>query len=220
MTLNLRSVMPIGYQASGVNTLLKGIIFAAILVSESVIARALSLVPYDSPPELEGGRGYVLVKLDVGGTAPSIEFAKMYANGNKYLLSGQKYKLRKKGRYKVSLKDKSEGFYLMTVPAGLYQITQINAPYFNLPYKLDTAKQRTWRFHVEAKKTNYIGSLFIGKQRKSDTVEVYFKNRIATDLDGIQEAINSLTELYPLVSGAGVQDEFLQSWLSPLEINQ
>ncbi|BBM04076.1 hypothetical protein GL2_41500 [Microbulbifer sp. GL-2] len=192
----------------------------ALFLSKSAIARTLSLVPYDSPPDLGSRQGYALVKLDVDGTAPSIELSKMYTSGSAYLESGEKAKLRKNSRYSISLKDKPEGFYLMAIPAGLYQITQINAPYFNLPYKLDTASRRTWRFHIEAKKTNYIGSLFIGKQRKSDTIEVYLKNRIATEFSEIQESIGSLTELYPLVSGVGVQDSFFHSWMGPLEVEQ
>ncbi|WP_444897613.1 hypothetical protein [Microbulbifer sp. SSSA005] len=183
-------------------------------------AKTLSLVPYENPPELRSRQGYVLVKLNVGGTAPSIEFGKLFTSGNKYLGERQKARVRKGSQYNVSLKGKPEGFYLMVVPPGLYQITQIKAPYYNLPYKFDTANRRTWRFRVEEGRTSYIGNLFIGKQRKSNTIEVYLKNRIASEINEIQESMGSLFELYPLASGAGVQDEFLQSWLSPLEINQ
>ncbi|WHI52824.1 hypothetical protein P3339_08700 [Microbulbifer sp. MLAF003] len=220
MTQNLENKRLVECNSGRMALFLKSAIFTALFLSESVIARTLSLVSYENPPDLGSRQGYVLVKLDVDGTAPSIEFFKLYSNGSTYLESGKKTRLRKNNRYHISLKGKPSGYYLMAIPSGLYQITQINAPYFNLPYKLDTSSRRTWRFHVEAEKTNYIGSLFIGKQRKSDSIEVYLKNRIATDFNEIQASLGSLTELYPLVSGTGVQDVFFNSWQGPLEVEQ
>ncbi|MCO1335523.1 hypothetical protein MO867_14380 [Microbulbifer sp. OS29] len=190
------------------------------VIVESAVARSVVLSPYDEPPELGRREGYILVNLDVGGTAPSIDFVRNYKVGQAYLEGDEEIRLSKNHRYSVSLKGKSKGLYLMAMPVGLYQITQINAPYFNLPYQLDTGDKRVWRFCVDAQKVNYIGRLFINKQRKSDTIEVYLKNRMAADLGEIQDLLGVLIEQYPLVSGAGVQDVFYREWLAPVEVKQ
>jgi len=151
--------------------------------------------------------GYALFNVVVGGVAPSFEFIKLHTKQRLYLESGEA--VRTRGiKTSVDLKGIINGYYLMNLPEGLYQITSIRAPFYNLPFRLDTDYSRKWRFKVEKGKTSYVGKLSIAHERKTDYVEVHLVNRIATDELEIERHIPGILTNYPLSSGTGVRDDF------------
>ena len=97
---------------------------------------------------------------------------------------------------------------MLPLPAGWYQITSINAPYFDLPHRLDTESKAVWRFGVETGRTNYAGRLSISRERSAEYVEIRLHNRIATDIERIRTDLGALLERAPLASGSGVRDDF------------
>ena len=144
-------------------------------------------------------QGYLLLDVDVGGVA--------YLHYSKYLTSQQLGKDRV-----MDLNEDEIGFKLIPLFAGRYQITEIRAPFFNLPYKLNTIKQKKWQFTIEPGKINYIGKLTIARERTKDDVDIQLRNRIATDIDRIQSIYARELENYGLVVGSGYQDSFLQEY--------
>jgi hypothetical protein len=150
----------------------------------------------------------MLIELDVGGTAPSMEIRKLVSkHDDLHLHKGQKV-VYKTERYKVDLKGKENGFYILPLDEGIYQVTQVNAPYFNLPYKLSTNARRDWRFSIKEKHINYVGQLVIEKERGVSFVNVKLENRIAMDLHEITMQTAKLSEQLPLRLGTGVRDDF------------
>ena len=157
---------------------------------------------------LDPRKGYLLIDLETDSTAPSFTFKK--------LRSRQRYQVDKQSTsksitsYKITVKNKANGLYLLSLPPGLYQITQVNVPFFNLPYKFDTDNRRHWRFYIEQGKINYIGKLAIAKTRSTSSVDVKLLNRLATDKERIDDQIARLLDTMPLVSGMGFRDDFLE----------
>jgi len=155
-------------------------------------------------------QGYLLIDLDVNGSAPSLVYQQLSARDQKYLAAGQQARLLGKEKT-MDLKDKPAGFYLAKIPAGLYQITRVNAPYFNLPFRVDTSSRREWRFSIEPGQINYIGKLVIDKKRSTQYVDIDLVNRIATNKADIENQLSTLLENFPLRLGVGVRDDFLTS---------
>ena len=158
---------------------------------------------------LNKGQGYLLVKMDVSSIAPSLTVDSLKNNGDLYLESGESRRLLDE-EFTINLKDVDEGLYLLRLPAGLYQITQVNVPFFNLPFELDTSKKTAWRFSIAEGKTNYIGTLFVDQERSSKLVNVALYNRIATDRDQIKSELPDLLVQAELRNGAGVRDDFYE----------
>ncbi|MCO7224144.1 hypothetical protein [Pleionea sp. CnH1-48] len=172
----------------------------------------VKLSTIEEAASLKVGYGYLLVDLDVGGTGPSIEFVRLKTGDKLYL--GQKQKYAVKGDKKlIRLSQDKQGFYVTQLQEGLYQITKINAPYFDLPYKLSTDRDRRWRFSVEAGKVNYIGKLVIKKKRSTKYVGVDLVSRIATDKDRIKSLLTKLPEQVLLRHGTGFRDDFYSTFI-------
>lgn len=168
---------------------------------------APELINLEAIVPLQENTGYLLVDLDLHGVAPSFNFSKIKSDQPHYLAKEPK-KLKLVKLRKIDLKNKSNGLYILAMPTGLYQITRINAPYFDLPYRLTTDNRRDWRFSIEDGKLNYIGKLFIDKERSAKRVTIRLYNRIATDKAVLDERISQLQIQYPLTSAAGVRDDF------------
>ena len=151
--------------------------------------------------------GYLLIDLDVNGSAPSLVYQQLSARDQYFLKPGQKARLKGKEKT-LDLKGKTPGFYLAKVPAGLYQITRVNAPYFNLPFRMDTSSRREYRFSIEPGKVNYIGKLVIDKERSTQYVDINLINRIATNKSDIETQLAVLLQNHPLRLGVGVRDDF------------
>lgn len=152
---------------------------------------------YKKHPPLNANQGYLLVDLDVGGVAPSIHVLRTSGSGIETT---------------IQLKDREKGFLLMPMKKGKYQITRVNAPYYDLPFWIDTKFEKDWAFTIEEKKINYIGKLIIGKNRGARSINVNLLNRIATDLDKIEKEYTDLIQLNPLVTNNRTRDDFFKHY--------
>jgi hypothetical protein len=159
---------------------------------------------------LKSGQGFLLINLEISGAAPSIEFYRINGGEQTFLRPTQKFKKKSK-KFIIDLKNKPNGYYFSQLPNGLYQITKINVPYFEFPFRLNTAEARDWRFSIVENKVNYVGKLEIDKERSSKNVNVQLHNRIATDMDEINKLLATMTTIIPLRSGTGVRDDFFDS---------
>jgi hypothetical protein len=182
--------------------------FSAMAKKKPTVSR-LSLQPLSALKSLTGNNGYLLIDLNVNGIAPSIEFFKIKGEKSHYLEKGHR-PIKLIGPRRIDLKGIKQGLYGLELPEGLYQITTINAPFYDLPFQKSTDNQRDWRFSIEAGKFNYVGHLFIDKERRAKYVTIRLFNRIATDFNKLSEALNLLTVDFPLASGVGVRDDFYQ----------
>lgn len=174
-------------------------------------ASNLELYAAGSPlPLLQEDEGYALLNLEAGGTAPSIEFFAVRSSESKYLKRDEKVFAQLFSGYELNLKDKAPGLYLFVLPEGLYQISKVNAPYFNFPFVMRTDSRRTWRFHISRERINYIGHLFIDQERHTNSIDVSLFDRLASDLGDINRQLETLLNSYVLESGRGVRDDFYQ----------
>lgn len=174
------------------------------------------LIPFTEDQPALDNKGLVLIELAVGGTAPSIEISKLAVK-----LEDAHEELKSLSRaksFKISLKDYEPGFYTYPLEPGVYQITQINAPYFDLPHKMDTQRDVKWRFKVEANKLNYIGKLSINRERSANYVDIKLLNRLAASLPDIKSTLSALPEKLALINGIAYQDRFLEL-LSAQQLN-
>ncbi len=162
---------------------------------------------------LQKNQGYLVLYLDVNGSAPSIEFKKMKArkaNKKGYLVSSDKISFTN-NTYTIALKDKKKGIYLVPLLAGLYQITRVNAPYYDLPYWLPTENNKTWRFSIKKGQLNFIGELNIARERGTNFIDVKLYNRFATHKAEIDAALHQLYKDFPLSLSVGYRDDFLKA---------
>ena len=155
-----------------------------------------------------------IVYLDVDGVAPSIVLEKASnkledldeltfdSPLNFHAFSSQ---------LKVPLKGIKKGLYYLRLPVGIYQITELNAPYYNLPYKVDTEKDPRWRFRVYPKSYTYIGHLKIVKDRTRDFVEAYFLDRFYADQEAIDEATKNINDDFTVRHGVQIYTSFEQT---------
>lgn len=171
------------------------------------------LTTSDNLVPLQKNQGYLVLYLNVNGSAPSIEFKKIKsrkANKKGYLLSTDKMSFTN-NTYTIALKDKKEGIYLVPLLAGLYQITRVNAPYYDLPYWLPTENNKTWRFSIKKEQLNFIGEINIARERGTNFINVNFYNRLATHKAEIDTALNQLYTDFPLSLSVGYRDDFLKA---------
>ncbi len=176
----------------------------------------LNLERVDSISPLKSDQGYLLINLKVSSSSPSIEFYRLNVGDQTYLRANQKFKKNSK-KFILDLKNKSAGYYFCKLSPGLYQITNVNVPYFDFPFKLNTDNARAWRFSIVEGKVNYIGKLEIDKERSSKNVNIKLLNRIATELDTISTVIEKLSPKVYLRSGTGVRDDFYDAFSSAKE---
>lgn len=192
-----------GFWTRPVTSLNRRVILALSLIiaifvnhAPTTIANPLTLQSPNDVAPLRRGEGYLLVDLDVDGIAPSFEFIQTRPV-SKYIPQ------------KVNLAEACCGLKLLTLPAGYYQITRVNAPYFNLPYRLETSGKQEWQFSIQAGSINYIGKLHIAKERTARTIDTTLSTRIATDIDRIHDELTPLLIDRPLRSATGYRDDFL-----------
>ena len=167
----------------------------------------LQLTEISEVKPLKKEQGYLLINLNTNGIAASVEIVKLLGSKEDYF-EGKQNISKSYQKISLELKNKSKDFYVLPMSQGLYQITKVNVPYFDLPYILNTDDKRKWRFYIEKNKTNYVGELYINKERSTTSIDVSLYNRIATDLIKIKSNLSDLLPLAPLVSGAGVRDDF------------
>lgn len=188
----------------------------AIILSLSLLpitshAKELVIIDLNTTTEefkLRRSEGYALFMLNTEGVAPSIELAKIKSYSLKKNRNTRELSFTET-KYTVNFKGKKKGLYLAILPAGNYQITKVNAPFYNLPYKLATDNRTTWRFSITKHHVNYIGEVVISKDRGTNFVDAKLLNRIAKNYD----EINALTQgiNFPLSMGTWHKDTFLSS---------
>ena len=167
----------------------------------------ISIYEAEAVPKLTDSQGYLLIYVDVEGVAPSIEFSKFRTSKTDFLLPD--HKLLFKNNYFLDLKGIKKGFYFIPMLPGIYQITRINAPFYDLPYWLPTENQSKWRFAIEKGHINFIGELKIEKERGTRVINVNLFNRFATYYVDITKEIKRLDGLFPLKNKAGYRDDFV-----------
>lgn len=188
-----------------------------ILSSVACFSQSNTLELFDpsQAPPIKKSQGYLLLNLDVGGTAPSIDILKLATNKRTIDNRNKDIGISAIRRaMTLNLQNKPDGFYVIPLPSGLYQITSIQAPYYNLPFRLDTEFNRIWRFYIEPGAVNYAGKLFIDSERGKSSIDVDLINRIATDEQLIKEQLGWLLSQHPLKSGAGLRDDFYEELTS------
>ena len=176
------------------------------LISLAAHAHASTLYPISAIKLNDGEKnplskdhGYLLIKLDTGGEGPSFHYR-------------QKETWRKKS-IKVPLGNLENGYYVLPVKQGDYQITRVDAPHYNLPFYLDIDSIPQWQFTIKAGHLNYIGQLSIEKERSTRHVNINLLNRFAQDYQQIQTAVAPVVEQYPLIINLGYRDDFQQELL-------
>jgi hypothetical protein len=196
--------------------LLGRVCFVCILILSGILPVAAAqketpsyfYLPQDAPVLLRE-QGYLLIDLDVGGKAPSIEFVELKLSRKSKHGEKPIYSIGSE-KYQVSLKDLKNGMSVMPLEAGLYQITSINAPFFELPYILDTASKPEWRFSVKADSISYAGKLVIEQERGKNFINVNFLKRFANDQQEIEQVASTFFPQVPLIMGYGNRDDFYE----------
>lgn len=149
---------------------------------------------------LRRDHGYLLLDLDINAATSSLHFAKYRS------------RLTLHSERKITFSGNQKDFELIILPVGRYQITRINAPYYDLPSELDTRDLKRWSFTIEGRSVNYIGKLTIGKERTKNGLDINLYNHIAKDLGRIKTAFAEELTKYPLVIGVGYTDTFLSQY--------
>ncbi|SMF61124.1 hypothetical protein SAMN02745866_03963 [Alteromonadaceae bacterium Bs31] len=150
-------------------------------------------------------QGYLLIELDVGGVAPSMKYAMRRSS-------------RSLGEERtLALNTIDQRFYLIKLRKGVYQVTQVLAPLYDLPYRLGAEQSSYWQFKIEPGKINYFGRLHIKPERLTDYVEIRRLNYIAASYDDIQDYIKTNSIPYPLSLAFAYQDDYLRELLGSLD---
>ena len=186
----------------------------ALCLAAGAHAQVAELYNADALPPIKGARGYILIGVDSGDTESFFVATKLQAKGRRAQVSGGKLAKTDK-KVRIELTGKGKGFYFAVLPAGLYQITEISYPYFNLPFRLETDGSREWRFFVEEGKVNYVGQLVLARERSEDSLDVNLLNRLAADYEHVTSTYSALLAQYPLASGIGIRDDFLDFLSTP-----
>lgn len=96
----------------------------------------------------------------------------------------------------------------INLPEGLYQITQVDVPHFDLPYKISTDNSDAWRFNIQRDRINYIGTMKVSAIRSKNTVDTVWLNQFATHLDTLQTFVTESVIPLQIAHGAGYRDPF------------
>ena len=195
-------------------TLVALAVIAMLTAATASHAQTATLYTADSLPELKRKQGYALIGVDSGETESFLVINSFESRGFRARRDDTDMKLSKSD-LRVELAGKDLGFYFMMLPAGIYQVTEVSYPYFNLPFRLDTTREREWRFYVEEGKVNYIGQLKLARERSEDAVDVNLINRLAADYEHITATYSTLLDQFPLTSGIYLRDDFLDYLAAP-----
>ncbi len=193
----------------GFKSLCVSFIFALLLCHEAVADELVSA--NDSLPPTGSGAGYLLVKLNVGGEAPSIDYV-MLSSEHMRFASKEKvinlHFLNQRKSKSLEMKQLPPGYYMVEMDPGLYQITRVNAPYYDLSFWLDTANIESWRFAITPGAVNYIGELVIDKERGKNYIKTDLYNRFAMHKSEIEALLPNLLKQNPLMLNPGYRDDF------------
>lgn len=151
----------------------------------------------DDVPHLSYSKGLLVLDMVVKRPVSSLEFKKV-----------------KSSRRSIKLGAFGVGRVLKAVEVnrGEYQWSEIELPYYDLPFRRVVADDKRWRFHIKPGAVNYVGQIIVGEHRGTDYVDVRLVNRIATEYPEIQQTLKPDLDCYPLVySGAG-RDDFLKEY--------
>lgn len=195
----LPSITPLGY------------VFAFMLSCSAFGAPKkipLSFVPVTDLQVMTKYQGLALFFIDNELDAASIELKKVVVNEIAPQPRKETFNFTGK-KHKVSLGGLAPGFYALILPKGVYQISAVNTPYYDLPYTLDTSHDVRWQFNVFSGHLNYIGHLTIDSERSSRHVSVGLHNRIAKDIQQLPQIIGDKPNALPLRLGSGFKDEYL-----------
>lgn len=179
-----------------------------LLLAFAQIHAETTLSSVDKIPEIKGSEGYLLMYLEAGKMLSSLSVVRCL-NADFSCSIEKKVRIRGRRLFSIDLKNLKNGFYLLNLPEGAYQITEVNAPFYDLPFRMNTARDRNWRFTIEKGKANYAGRLIATKQRSDSAVNIKLVNRIATDFDEINNILSDFLLTTPLTMGVGVKDDFL-----------
>jgi hypothetical protein len=147
----------------------------------------------DGAPELKKGQGYLLIKLDV-----AVDNARMVIERDRLDLTSE-------------LKARPDGFLLIRMPSGKYYVDEVQVPYFNLPYRVDTSDDPRWAFTIEPNTINYLGELIIKKPRTRSRVSSQIRNRSALHADEFCSKYSEACVAYPFRFAANYRDDFISA---------
>lgn len=189
--------------------LIKLILSSCLLLnSQALIAMSLYSLT-DTLPTLEKNYGFLLLKLTINSENATVHYARIKSSRSRYLLANDRYKLYQS--QKINLNQSLNGYYVLPLPAGIYQITQIDSPFYDLPYSLNLTPHKAWRFAIEAGYLNYAGELVIAKEREQNSIDVDLLNRFAADQQELRQQTAILTATHPLRLNPGFRDDFQQA---------
>jgi hypothetical protein len=180
-----------------INQNIKNIRISKLLVTLLIVFASQSFAN-PAQEKLGKAQGYFLLGVYLEADSAAIVIKKVGTGGTRPV------------EWSLNNQDK---WLLKSLPQGTYQIQEVKAPYFNLPYRKDTAKDPLWRFEIEAGKINYAGKLEIEKKRTTNYVEIKRLNRIVTDHHDILKSFPELLNLYPLVNGMAIRDDYALDYI-------
>ena len=168
---------------------------------------AKKLYKVDELPAISEKQGYLMVYVNVDGIAPSLNIAKVDTKNTDFVV-GKTDDFTKK--YRVELKQKAPGFYFIPMFSGVYQVTRVNAPFYDLPYWLDTDNQADWRFAIVAGKVNFAGEIYIAKERGTLVIDVHLFNHFAIYHEQIFKEMEQVPSTLSFAVKPGYQDDFFK----------
>ena len=180
---------------------------AFLILPSFAFAKALTVYPIDNLPTLVKNKGYALFYVNSEIDSASFNLSQI---SSKYINPRSRAwdTVYKSQKYTVSLKGLPKGFYVLLLERGIYQITQVNSPYYDLPFRYQTKDDVRWQFNVDNKHLNYVGHINFEKERSTDTISVGLHNRIAMDYEQIMSLLASLEKPPKFRLGTGVKDDF------------
>lgn len=190
-------------------------IFASYIYSVAAAQTPSQLVHIDTI-DFTSDSSYALFNLDLNGIAPSITVIKLATRKGEIVIpsrSQQKQNKSLKKYLSIPLKGLENGMHLLKLPAGVYQITDIKSPSYNLAYRLTTDYSPAWRFEVFENSVSYAGTIYISPERSINNVDFQLKNHFATDLDEMNKALQAMPANYQLRIGKHPKDDFYKHYL-------
>lgn len=139
--------------------------------------------------ELDYKQGYVVIDTDVRRTVSD---------------------WRLEGKVSMGRLPIGRNIQLIKMRPGSYQWTEISVPHYDLPHNLDLSDDKRWAFKVERHKINYFGTLIVGEDRGSKSVDARLVNRTAEILEMLRDQFPEQTALYDIKYAGTARDDFLE----------
>jgi hypothetical protein len=108
---------------------------------------------------------------------------------------------------RLDLSGKQDAVFI-NLAEGTYQITEVNVPHFDLPFRIDTDNRDVWRFNIKRDQVNYIGTLKIEGVRSKNAVNTNLLNQFATHLGDLQTRLIESSIGWPIGHGVAYDDPF------------